>query len=83
MEREEQFSRNLTHAFEFIQGLIDHPDALDRLPDGANVVSMPSDDPDLCAANEEMMREARSRARPPHREPRPGVLDDSVLLVNV
>jgi hypothetical protein len=58
MEREEQFRRNLKHAFEFIEGLIDFPEQQAKLPDGSNVVSMPTDDPELCTANEDMMRVA-------------------------
>lgn len=83
MDRQEQFRRNLKHAAEFLEGLLDHPEELERLPDRANVVSMPADDPQLCAANNEMMQATRARARSPHRDPRPGVLDDSTLLVNI
>jgi len=83
MERGEQFRRNLKHAIELVSDLIDHPEALQKMPDSAFVVSMPSDDPELCAANDEIIRAARARSESPHGANRASALDDTTLLVNV
>lgn len=52
MERNEQVRRNLTHALAFLEGAIVSPDGV---PDRARVVFMPSDDPELRAANSELI----------------------------
>ena len=83
MDREEQFRRNLKHAIELVDGLIDHPESLQKMPDSAFVVSMPSDDPELCAANDEMIRATRARSKSPHGSKPMLALDDAILLVNV
>ena len=83
MDREAQFRRNLKHAIELVDGLIDHPESLQKMPDSAFVISMPSDDPELCAANEEMIRAARRRTKSPHSSRRARALDNATLLVNV
>ena len=55
MDRDEQVRRNLEHAFDFLDAIIDESARLARIPDGANVVFMPDDDPELRAANMELV----------------------------
>ena len=84
MTREEQFRRNLTHAFELFEVLLDEPTTLDSIPEGANIVPMPSDDADLFVVNEAMVRANWSRSVSPHGTLRPqAALSSSTLLVNV
>ena len=55
MNRDEQFVRNLEAARSFLHDLIDHPEKIETIEDGATVVLFPSDDPDLCEANQAMV----------------------------
>ena len=55
MNRDEQFVRNLEAARSFLHDLIDHPEKIETIEDGATVVLFPSDDPELCEANQEMV----------------------------
>lgn len=75
---EEQFSRNLEHAFHLLRAVLRDPSELESIPSGTHVVPMPSDDLELCEANEAMVRRQRA-ARP---SAHAGVAD-STLLVNV
>jgi hypothetical protein len=81
---EEQLRRNLKHAFELFDTLLDDPRELEAIPDGITVVAMPSGDPELCTANEVMLRTERLQSASPHgdRESRPA-FSSSTLLVNV
>jgi hypothetical protein len=77
---EEQFGRNLEHAFALFDAILDDPSELDLIPDGRTVVIMPSSDPELSTANEEMLHEERLRhAR--HENRRRLALSESTLLV--
>lgn len=38
LARDAQFKRNLNSAAAFIEGVIDHPETLDAIPDGAHIV---------------------------------------------
>jgi hypothetical protein len=55
IERQEQFTRNLKHALDFLDAAIDNPERLDEVPDNADVVFMPADDPELQAVNAELI----------------------------
>ena len=55
MKRGEQFHRNLKHTVDFLDAAIDEPDKLASIPDGASVVFMPDDDPELRTANAELI----------------------------
>ncbi len=55
MKRGEQFQRNLKHAADFLDAVIDEPDKLASIPDGASVVFMPDDDPELRAVNAQLI----------------------------
>jgi hypothetical protein len=85
MSPEEQFERNLDQAFALLGALLETPSEIDRIPQGAAVIFMPSDDPELCAENDAMLHEMRKRDAVARRSQpqRQHALDDSTLLVNV
>ncbi|HEX9971309.1 MAG TPA: DUF5647 family protein [bacterium] len=43
------FLKNLMLTTEFNKYIIEHPDILNRIPDNALVILLPSDDPDFCS----------------------------------
>lgn len=43
--------RNITLSFEFAKSIVDDPAILDEVPDGATLVLLPSDEPDLAREN--------------------------------
>ncbi len=43
--------KNITLSFEFERYILEHPDLLESIPDGAEVVLLPKDDPELYRAN--------------------------------
>lgn len=51
MIEEEQVEKNLELARRFAHHLLDHPDELLAMPDGADVVLIPADDPEVAEAN--------------------------------
>jgi hypothetical protein len=84
MTHEEQVRANLEHAFELFRELLEQPGDLDLIPDGANVVPMPVEVPELCAANEVTLRALRLRAAARRDSTSgPRSLSATTLLVNV
>jgi len=51
---EEQMNRNLELTERHLKALLDHPELLDTIPEGATVIYLPADDPDLREANRRM-----------------------------
>jgi len=51
--------KNLTLFFEFQQYVLEHPEILDDVPDDAQIVLLPKDDPELYRTNLEAARESR------------------------
>lgn len=49
----------MTLSFEFERYLLEHPEILARIPDGAQVVLLPQDDPELYRINLEAARKIR------------------------
>ncbi|TVR75569.1 MAG: hypothetical protein EA415_03570 [Sphaerobacteraceae bacterium] len=43
--------RNITLSFEFARSIVDNPSILDEIPDGATLILLPSDEPDLVREN--------------------------------
>jgi len=50
--------KNATLSFEFERYILEHPDMLERIPDGAEVVLLPKDDPELYRINLEAAQTA-------------------------
>ncbi len=53
--------KNITLSFEFERYILEHPEMLKQIPNGAEVVLLPQDDPELYRIN-------LNAARKPHRE---------------
>jgi hypothetical protein len=51
--------KNMTLSFEFERYLLEHPEMLEQIPDGAQVVLLPRDDPELYRINLNTARQAR------------------------
>lgn len=51
---EEQMNRNLALTEEHLKAWLDQPELLDTIPEGATVIYLPADDPELKEANLEM-----------------------------
>ena len=43
--------KNITLSFEFEQYILEHPEVLERIPQGAEIVLLPQDDPELYSIN--------------------------------
>jgi hypothetical protein len=55
--------KNITLSFEFERYVVEHPEMLDQIPDGAAVVFLPKDDPELYRVNLETARQARAAGK--------------------
>ena len=51
MKREDLFKKNHLLGVEFDRYLLEHPDVLEQIPDGAEVYFLPEEDPDLLEEN--------------------------------
>jgi len=54
MDRKEQFRKNNELFALFMQEVLDNPELLDAIPDGADILFLPDSDPELCEANREL-----------------------------
>ena len=54
MDRDEQFRRNHDLFEMFMQQVLEAPELLDRIPDGADIIFLPDSDPALREANLEL-----------------------------
>ena len=61
--RETVAEKNITLSFEFERYILEHPEILDQIPDGAEVVLLPRDDPELYRINLESARKAQSHGK--------------------
>ena len=59
--------KNLTLFFEFQQYVLEHPEIVDDVPDGAEIVLLPKDDPELYRANLKAARKPRPNDDVPDR----------------
>jgi hypothetical protein len=57
--RETIVEKNMTLSFEFERYILEHPELLEQIPDGAQVVLLPQDDPELYRINLDAARKAR------------------------
>jgi hypothetical protein len=51
MRKEDLFRKNHLLGVEFDRYLLEHPEVMEQIPDGAEVVFLPEDDPDLLQEN--------------------------------
>lgn len=57
--------KNLTLSFEFERYLLEHPELLDEIPSGAEIVLLPKDDPELYRINLESAQRNKSETTSP------------------
>ncbi|MDI6770911.1 MAG: hypothetical protein QMD04_14720 [Anaerolineales bacterium] len=57
--RETITEKNITLSFEFEQYILEHPEVLEQLPDNAEVVLLPKDDPELYRTNLNAVQKTR------------------------
>jgi hypothetical protein len=60
--RETITEKNITLSFEFERYLLEHPEMLEQIPEGAEVVLLPKDDPDLYRINMEAAQKAHQES---------------------
>jgi hypothetical protein len=51
--------KNITLSFEFERYILEHPEVMEQIPDGAQVVLLPQDDPELYRINLNAAHKAR------------------------
>ncbi len=56
--------QNMTLSFEFSRYLLDHPELEEQIPEGACVVLLPEDDPELCDHNRRIGEQQRLPGQP-------------------
>lgn len=63
MNREQQFRKN-NELFElFVQEVLESPDFVDKIPDDAEVIFLPQNDPELCEANRRLGKAREKEGR--------------------
>jgi hypothetical protein len=60
----EVIERSITLSLEFSRYLFDHPDLETQIPEGALVVLLPQDDPELCEHNSRIAETGRVPGQP-------------------
>lgn len=61
--RETIVEKNITLSFEFERYVAEHPEMLNQIPDGAAVVFLPKDDPELYRVNLETARKVQAEGK--------------------
>ncbi|MDP2948370.1 MAG: hypothetical protein Q8P22_02380 [Chloroflexota bacterium] len=56
--------RNLEQHGRFMLYALEHPEILERIPDGAELFFLPDDDPQLCEANRKAGKEKEGKGTP-------------------
>ena len=64
MSNDKTFGKNVGLNTEFTRYALEHPDILDQIPNGARLVFLPEDDPELCQSNLEMAKAHPDGDRP-------------------
>ncbi len=63
LTKEQMMERNLELAEGHLLQVLEHPEILDHIPDGAHVILLPTDDPELFEANLEMANQLAREMR--------------------
>ena len=64
MKEEEIFSKNLILSTEFDRYVIEHPEFAEKIPQNAQIVLLPEDDPELRKENIEIAKAQREPGQP-------------------
>ncbi len=59
MRKEDLFRKNHVLGVEFDRYLLEHPELIEQIPEGAEVFFLPEDDPDLFEENLKLAKEKR------------------------
>jgi len=63
MTGEEQFKKNNELLALFMQQVLDDPELVEHIPEGAELLFLPQNDPELCEANEELGKARQAEGR--------------------
>ncbi len=64
MEQNEIVKKNLDLHAEWMRYVFAHPESLDRIPKGAEIVIIPSNNPDLAKENQKIAQALKSKGLP-------------------
>ncbi|MDD5434429.1 MAG: hypothetical protein PH343_03270 [Nitrospira sp.] len=64
MKKDEIVARNLLIGAEFDKFVIEHPEFLNKIPDGAQLVFLPEYDPELCKENLRLIESLCEKGKP-------------------
>jgi len=64
MTRDEQFRKNNELFALFMQQVLEDPEFVDRIPEGAEIIFLPQSDPELCQENLRLGKEREQEGRP-------------------
>ncbi|MBI5197649.1 MAG: hypothetical protein HZA19_03470 [Nitrospirae bacterium] len=64
MKKDEIAARNLLIGAEFDKFILEHPEFLDQIPQGAQLVFLPEYDPELCRENLKLAESIREKEKP-------------------
>ena len=64
MKKDEVIAKNLLISAEFDKFVIEHPEVLDQIPDGAQLIFLPEYDPELCAENLKLSKSVTGKKKP-------------------
>ena len=56
--------KNLDLHAEWMRYLFEHPEAMDQLPDGAQIIILPTDDPEVAQENTKLLTTAKAQGVP-------------------
>ena len=59
MRKEDLFRKNHLLGVEFDRYLLEHPELMEQIPEGAEVIFLPEDDPDLLQENLEISKDKK------------------------
>lgn len=64
MEQNEIIKKNLDLHVEWMRYVFEHPEILDQIPQGAEIVIIPSNDPELDKENQKVAQEVKAKGLP-------------------
>ena len=61
MTKEKFADKSLSVGGEFDRYVLEHPEVLDQIPNGATIILLPKDDPEFCEENMKLARQITER----------------------
>lgn len=62
MRKEDLFRKNHLLGIEFDRYLLEHPELMEQIPEGAEVIFLPEDDPDLLQENLKIVKDKKLKS---------------------